>query len=135
MSNESKNPTGTFMRLIWKQNTTELVYVKHKRQADLRLLFALKKQIDKRVADYFIAYPEQAPGQADSPPSRMGVFVRKVAAWRRAEIDYKKVNTEQRFKAMFAARRAVDADLDSYFAQVPSEAPIEVTQQHLPLLK
>jgi len=132
-----KDPVGTFMRLIWKLLMTELKYSATRTQKDLKLLFVLRKQTEKRVEEYFQANPSQVPGLSQYTPNRLGQFVRTVVLFREAEKKYYSCKTQDNFKRMHELFSLLGNDLDAYFNRYPDQNPIDriklVAQQELQL--
>ena len=122
MSHAQKDPTGVMMRLVWKLVQTEMIMGTPPTQADMKLIAVLRRETDKKIADFYEANPHLKPGGV-GPLTRMGKFVQTLEQFRNAEKTYWSSRTKDNFQLMHSYFSIIGNDLDSYFNQFPDQSP------------
>jgi hypothetical protein len=117
-----KDPVGTTMRLVYKTILTEIDFQNTRAQQTMRRMFALQKQIDTRLVQYFDEHPEQkTPTKADF--NRFGLFMRKVQHWREQNKACRQSNSPDNRIKVTTSRLEVETDVKRYFGQFPDQSP------------
>jgi len=125
-----KDKTGTFMRLVYYLREQEIKFYntpRDERHPVRKFIFALQRQVDERIKQYFDDNPDEAHySRKQSKGNRTAIFMRQLKELRELEDQYWKFG--QPHTIMFPLRFWIDNHMDAYFMQFPNEAPKQIKE-------